>query len=103
MLSIRAQGRHGRLSNDVSAQELFWLLGTITSRELEFIIVEASRGLSLIRPSAWGQFFKAFAALQASCRKLSIFVGPYERFMAENFVKGEILVHFLGFERELDT
>lgn len=73
------------------------MLGTISSRELEFIIVEASHELSLVRPNTWGQFFKAFAALQASCKQLCIFVGPYyERFMAENFEKGEILARFLG-------
>jgi hypothetical protein len=71
-------------------------LGTITSRELEFIFVDASRELSLMRHSAWEKLFKVFGELQASCKQLTIFVGSYERFIAENFKKGEVLVRFLG-------
>ncbi|KAF9645974.1 hypothetical protein BDM02DRAFT_3189225 [Thelephora ganbajun] len=101
MLSIRTQGRSERLSTSLATQEkLFRLLETLTSRELEFIIIEASCELSLMRYRTWGYFFKVFSTLQASCKHLSIVVDPCERFMAKNFKKGEILARFLGFGNE---
>ena len=97
MLSIRTQGCSERISTSLAIQEKFFrLLETITSRELEFIIVEASSELSLMRYGTWEYFFNVFSALQASCQGLSIAIEPYERFMVETFRKGETLARFLG-------
>lgn len=95
-LSILTQDHPGELSTNFNTPEFFRLLSTITSRELEFIVVDTSRGSSPIRYSTWGQFFKVFGVLQASCKRLSVFIGSYGKFMAERFKKGETLVRFLG-------
>lgn len=95
-LSILTQEHPGELSTNFNTPEFFRLLGTITSRELEFVIVDTSHGSSPIRYSTWGQFFKVFGVLQASCKRLSVFIGSYEKFMTEKFRKGETLVRFLG-------
>ena len=101
MLSIRTQGYSQRRSTSLGTQERFFrLLETITSHELEFIIVEASREFSLMQYRTWGHFFKVSSALQNSCRRLSVVVEPLEGFMMETFRKGETLARFLGCDKE---
>jgi len=63
---------------------------------MEFIVVEASRELSLMQYRTWEHFFKVLSVLQASCQRLSIIIEPYERFIMETFRKGETLARFLG-------
>jgi len=97
MLSIRTQGCCERAVTSLAIQERFFRqLKTITSHELEFLVVEMGRGLSLMRYSAWGHFFTELSVLQASRERLSVVVRPFERFMAEKFRKGETLARFLG-------
>lgn len=101
MLSIRTQGYSQKRSTSLGTQERFFrLLETITSRELEYIIVEASREFSLMQYRTWGHFFKVSSALQSSCHRLSIIVEPLERFMMETFRKGETRARFLGCGKE---
>jgi len=76
----------------------FRQLESITSHELEFLVVEMGLGLSLMRCSAWGHFFRAFSVLQISSGWLSVIVRPFERFVAEKFGKGETLSRFPGVE-----
>jgi len=58
MLSIRTQGCSERISTSLATQERFFrFLETITSRELEFIIVEASREFS---HRTWEYFSRCF-------------------------------------------
>jgi len=97
MLSIRTQGCSERAVTSLAIQERFFRqLESITSRELEFLVIEMGTGLSLMRCSAWGHFFRALSVLQASSGRLSVIVSPFERFMAEKFKKGETLSRFLG-------
>jgi len=96
-LSIRTQGCSGRLATSLAIQERFFRqLGTITSRELEYLILEVGSGLSLMQYSTWGHFFEVISVLQASSGRLSVILHPFERFMAEKFKKGETLARFLG-------
>ena len=64
MLSIRTQGYSGRAVTSLATQEgFFQQLEPITSRELEFLVVEMGAGLSLMRCSPWGHFFTALSVL----------------------------------------
>ena len=97
MLSIRTQGYcEGIETSLVAKGKFFRLMETIASRELEYIVIEASPGLSLMQYSAWGHFFKLSSALQVSCGRLSIVIDPLEKFMTETFTKGGVLARFLG-------
>jgi hypothetical protein len=98
MLFIRTQGDPKKLSTSLATQErLFRLLGTISSCELEFVIIDASREPSPVQYSTWGHFLEVLFALRPSRERLSVVVDPYERFTAETFKKGEILGRFLGY------
>lgn len=100
-LSIRTQGCSQRLATSLAAQERFFqLLRTIESYELEFLVVEMGPEFSIMQYRTWGYLFKEFYALQASRKRLSVIVDPYERFMAGTFKKGEVLARFLGCGRE---
>lgn len=97
VLSVRTRGYSRRQSTSLATQDRFFrLLETITSREMEFIIVEASREFSFMQYRTWGHLFEVFSALQASCRRLSVIIEPYEKFIAATFRKGETLARFLG-------
>ena len=97
MLSIRTQGCSERAVTSLAIQERFFRqLKSITSHELEFLVIEMGTGLSLMRCSALGHFFRAPSVLQASSGRLSAVVRPFERFMAEKFKRGETLSCFLG-------
>jgi len=90
MLSIRTKERSERLATSLAA-----LVRTITSRELEFIVIETGPGLSLMRCSTWDHIFKVFSVLYASCERLFVIVSPHENFVAESFKSGETLAPFL--------
>jgi len=100
ILSVRTQWSLGRLSTLAAQETFFQMLETITSRELEFLIVEANRELPLMQYKMWQRLFGVSSALQTSGRPLSVVVEPYERFMMETFRKGETLARFLGCRRE---
>ena len=97
VLSVRTRGYCQRQSTSLASQERFFrLLETITSREMEFIVVEASREFSPMQYRTWGHLFNVFSVLQTSCRRLSVIIEPYEKFIAATFRKGETLARFLG-------